>query len=211
MGKHHGDNTQNLREAYRSQSPDEIAQRYDHWAPEYETHMANVGYAHPAVTAAMLARHLAPGDEAILDAGAGTGLLGELLVALGYSHLVGIDASREMLARAKVKGHYRELQRMFIGEDLDFADDRFAATVSAGVFTEGHAPLSGLDDLLRVTRPGGYLVFSIARVYLEGAFDAKRRALEAQGRWRLVDASERYNSTPLEGEIPARVYVFQVI
>lgn len=211
MGKRCVDNVRNLREAYRSRSPEEISDRYDQWAPDYETHMSNVGYAHPAVTAAMLTRYLPPGDEAILDAGAGTGLLGELLTALGYSHLVGIDASREMLALADSKGCYRELEKMFIGEELDFTDDRFAATVSAGVFTEGHAPLSGLDALVRVTRPGGYLVFSVARAYLEETFEAKHRELEAQGQWRLVDASERYNSTPLEGDIPARVYVFQVI
>ncbi len=209
-GERDSDNIRNLREAYQAQSPEQISQRYDEWASDYETNMANVGYAHPAVVAAMLARHLPPGDEAILDAGAGTGLLSELLSALGYSHLVGIDASQQMLSRAKAKGLYRELRKMFIGDALDFADNQFAATVSAGVFTEGHAPLSGLDDLIRVTRPGGYLIFSIARVYLEETFDAKQNAREAQGRWRLVDASGRYNSTPLEGEIPARVFVFQI-
>lgn len=87
----------------------------------------------------------------------------------------------------------------------------FAAVVSAGVFTEGHAPLCGLDELVRVTRAGGYVVFSIARAYLEGSFDEKRKSLEAAGRWRFVEASRRYNSTPLEGDIPARVYAFQVI
>ncbi|HCX88490.1 MAG TPA: SAM-dependent methyltransferase [Gammaproteobacteria bacterium] len=205
------DNTRGLRDAYSARTPDEVAACYDSWAPDYETHMSNVGYAHPAVVAAMLARHLPPGDGAILDAGAGTGLLGELLVTLGYSNLTGIDASREMLARAAAKQIYRELHPMIIGGELDFSDDRFAATVGAGVFTEGHAPLSGLDDLIRVTRPGGYLVFSIARNYLEETFDPKQRGLETAGRWRLLDTSKCYNSTPLEGDISARVFVFQVL
>ena len=78
------------------------------------------------------------------------------------------------------------------------------------MFTEGHAPLSALDELVRVTRPGGYLVFSVARVYLEGDFDEKSAALEKAGRWRLRDASRHYNSTPLDDEIPARVYAYQV-
>jgi len=28
-------------------------------------------------------------------------------------------------------------------------------TTSAGVFTDGHAPMDGFDELIRVTRPGG--------------------------------------------------------
>ncbi len=205
------DNTRQLKKAYSARSPEEIRDCYDQWAADYEAHMGNVGYAHPAMVAAMLSRHLPPGDDPILDAGAGTGIMAELLVAMGYSHLVGVDASAKMLALAADKSRYRELRQMVLGRHLDFADDHFAAVVSAGVFTEGHAPLHGLDELVRVTRAGGYVVFSIARAYLEGSFDEKRKSLEAAGRWRFVDASRRYNSTPLEGDIPARVYAFQVI
>jgi SAM-dependent methyltransferase len=200
-----------LKKAYSARSPQEIRECYDQWAADYEVHMGNVGYAHPAMVAALLARHLPPGDDAVLDAGAGTGIMAELLVAMRYSHIVGVDASAEMLALAADKIRYRELHQMVLGQPLDFADDRFAAVVSAGVFTEGHAPLCGLDELIRVTRAGGYVVFSIARAYLEGSFDEKRKSLEAAGRWRFVDASRRYNSTPLEGDIPARVYAFRVI
>jgi predicted TPR repeat methyltransferase len=205
------DSTQQLKKAYTARSPEEIRECYDEWAADYEAHMSKVGYAHPAMVAAMLTRHLPPGEDPILDAGAGTGIMAELLVAMRYSHIVGIDASAKMLALAAAKNMYRELHQMVLGRPLDFADDRFAAVVSAGVFTEGHAPLAGLDELVRVTRTGGYVVFSIARAYLEGSFDEKRRSLEAAGRWRFVDASRCYNSTPLEDDIPARVYAFQVI
>jgi predicted TPR repeat methyltransferase len=205
------DNTRQLKKAYTARSPEEIREYYDEWAADYEAHMRNVGYAHPAMVAAMLSRHLPPGDDAILDAGAGTGIMAELLVAMRYSHIVGVDASAKMLALAAGKNRYRELHQMVLGRPLDFAGDRFAAVVSAGVFTEGHAPLAGLDELVRVTRTGGYVVFSIARAYLEGSFDDKQKSLEAAGQWRFVDASRRYNSTPLEDDIPARVYAFQII
>jgi predicted TPR repeat methyltransferase len=205
------DSTRQLKKAYTARSPEEIREYYDQWAVDYEAHMSNVGYAHPAMVAAMLTRHLPPGEDPILDAGAGTGIMAELLVAMRYCHIVGIDASAKMLALAAAKNMYRELHQMDLGRPLDFADDRFAAVVSAGVFTEGHAPLAGLDELVRVTRTGGYVVFSIARAYLEGSFDEKRQSLEAAGRWRFVDVSRRYNSTPLEDDIPARVYAFQVI
>jgi ubiquinone/menaquinone biosynthesis C-methylase UbiE len=204
-------NTQQLRKAYTALSAEEIREYYDEWAADYETHMGNVGYTHPAMVAAMLSRHVPPGDDAILDAGAGTGIMAEILTAMGYPNIVGIDNSPKMLAVAANKKKYRELRQMVLGEPLDFADDQFAAVSAAGVFTEGHAPLSGLDELIRVTRPGGHIVFSISRSYLEGSFEAKGKALEAAGCWRFVDASARYNSTPLEGELPARVYAFQVV
>jgi len=203
--------TRQLHKAYTARSADEVAGYYDEWAGDYEAHMRNVGYAHPAMVAAMLSRHLPPGDAPILDAGAGTGIMAELLVPMGYAHIVGIDASPGMLARAAAKRIYRTLHHMALGQTLGFADASFAAVVGAGVFTEGHAPLSSLDELLRVTRPGGYVIFSVARAYLEGALDVKRKELEEVGRWRFADATERYNSTPMEDDIPARVYAFEVI
>jgi predicted TPR repeat methyltransferase len=204
-------NTLQLRKAYTARSAEEIREYYDQWAGDYETHMGNVGYTHPAMVAAMLSRHVPPGSDAILDAGAGTGIMAEILTAMGYRTIVGIDNSPKMLAVAANKKKYRDLRQMTLGEPLDFADNHFAAVSSAGVFTEGHAPLSGLDELVRVTRADGHIVFSISRTYLEGSFEEKGTALEAAGRWRLVDASERYNSTPLEGELPARVYAYQVV
>ncbi|MCK5364390.1 MAG: class I SAM-dependent methyltransferase, partial [Gammaproteobacteria bacterium] len=106
-----------------------------------------------------------------LDAGAGTGIMAEILTAMGYPNIVGIDNSPKMLAAAANKKKYRDLHQMILGEALDFADDHFAAVLSAGVFTEGHAPLSRLDELIRITRAKGHIVFSISRTYLEGSFE----------------------------------------
>ncbi len=204
------DSTKELHKAYHAESMEETAGIYDGWSAAYDAHMKNVGYSHPAVVAAMLSRHLAPGDQAILDAGSGTGIMGEILTALGYTNLTGLDASEGMLAGAAEKGKYRELKHLYLGRALDFADNRFAAVVSAGVFTQGHAPLSSLGELVRVTRAGGHLVFSVGPAYLDGPFQKTREELEGKGLWRLVDASERYNSTPLEETLPAQAFVFMV-
>ena len=202
--------TRQLRKAYTSESAEEVRAYYDDWAGDYEAHMGSVGYTHPAMVVAMLARHVPATDEPVLDAGAGTGIMAELLLALGYPNVVGIDNSPEMLAVAAKKKKYRELRQMTLGEPLDFADDHFAAVVACGVFTQGHAPLSGLDELIRVTRPGGHIVFTISRTYLDGLFDEKGEALETAGSWTRVDVSERYNSTPLEGELMSRVQAYRV-
>ena len=207
----HPEDTRALHRAYTARTVAELRECYDQWAIDYETHMSNVGYAHPAMVAAMLARHHPPGDQPILDAGAGTGIMAELLTALGHTRLVGVDASARMLEVAAARGRYRELHQGVLGEALDFEDDQFAAVIATGVFTQGHAPLDAFDELIRVTRSGGLLVFSVARAYLEGGFEDKRATLEAAGKWRLVDTTGRYNSTPLGDEIPARVYVFAAI
>jgi len=202
--------TDKLHRAYHAKDSSETAQVYDDWAAEYELHMKNVGYTHPAMVASMAARHIAPTDAPVLDAGAGTGVLGEILTALGYSNLSGLDASEGMLKIAGLKKNYRDLSHQFLGQPLCYNDDYFALVTSSGVFTQGHAPLQGLDELIRVTRPAGYLVFSIARTYLDGPFEHKREQLEQAGLWRFIDASERYNSAPLEDKLISQVYVFQV-
>jgi len=94
---------------------------------------------------------------------------------------------------------------------LTFDDDAFALVVSSGVFTQGHAPLEGLDELVRVTRSGGHLVLSVARTYLDGPFEQKRQQLEQANLWRLVGHTERYNSAPLEDTLISQVFVFQVL
>ena len=202
--------TDKLHRAYHAKDSSETAEVYDDWAAEYEQHMKNVGYTHPAVVASMAARYVAPTDEPVLDAGAGTGVLGEILTALGYGNLSGLDASEGMLKIAGLKKNYGDLSLQFLGQPLSYDDDYFALVASSGVFTQGHAPLQGLDELIRVTRPGGHLVFSIARTYLDGPFKQKRQQLEQAGLWQFVAASERYNSAPLEDKLISQVYVFQV-
>ena len=203
--------TDKLHRAYHAKSSQETADVYDDWASEYEQHMKNVGYTHPAMVAAMMSRHVTPTKDRVLDAGAGTGVMGEILTALGYPNIVGLDASEGMLKIADLKNNYLELTHQFLGQALTFDDDAFALVVSSGVFTQGHAPLEGLDELIRVTQSGGHLIFSVARTYLDGPFELIRQQLEQENLWRFVDATERYNSAPLEDTLISQVFAFQVV
>jgi predicted TPR repeat methyltransferase len=203
-------NTRQLHRAYQSKNVEELAEYYDEWAASYEDSMRNVGYMHPAMVSSMVGRHVAIGAGTVLDAGCGTGIIGEILSALGQADLTGIDASRKMLDLAAERGRYNRLEHMFLGRPLDFPNDRFEAVVSAGVFTDGHAPLDGFDELVRVTRPGGRLVFSVARSYLEGPFDEKNASLESSGAWKLIDSTGIYNSAPIGDRLLSRVYVCEV-
>ena len=123
--------------------------------------MTGYGYKIPGVLAGFLGRYLRPTNGTLLDAGAGTGIMGEIMSLLGYKELVAMDLSSGMLEKAKQKGVYREVHHMVMGEHLDFPDNKFAGTMAVGVLSVGHAPPESFAELIRCTRPGGYIIFSV--------------------------------------------------
>jgi SAM-dependent methyltransferase len=200
-----------LRKVYEARDSRELADGYDAWASDYEGDVSSFGYKIPAVVAGLAGRYLDRGNK-LLDAGAGTGVLGEILHLLGYTDLTGIDLSEGMLEKAREKSVYESLQRMMLGERLDFPDDAFDATLSSGVFTTGHAPPESLREIVRVTRPDGHVIFSVRReAYLEGGFEEEQDSLEREGRWRMVEKTGEFRSLPLgEPEVYGLVFAYEV-
>ncbi|MGI9049789.1 MAG: class I SAM-dependent DNA methyltransferase, partial [Rubrobacteraceae bacterium] len=196
---------------YEARDSRELADGYDAWASDYEGDVSSFGYKIPAVVAGLAGRYLDRGNK-LLDAGAGTGVLGEILHLLGYTDLTGIDLSEGMLEKAREKSVYESLQRMMLGERLDFPDDAFDATLSSGVFTTGHAPPESLREIVRVTRPDGHVIFSVRReAYLEGGFEEEQDSLEREGRWRMVEKTGEFRSLPLgEPEVYGLVFAYEV-
>jgi predicted TPR repeat methyltransferase len=196
---------------YEAKRPEELAALYDGWADTYEAEMARAGYRHPSICAALIARHVPRGAAPILDAGAGTGLLGEWLQILGYPHVEALDLSEGMLAKAAAKGVYQALHRLALGGPLPFADHQFAAIVSAGVFTTGHVGAEGLDELIRICRPGGAIVLTVKNTLWEESFAARIAALEAARIITRIEETAPYVSMPGEtGTVPSRAVVLTV-
>ncbi|UCH42292.1 MAG: class I SAM-dependent methyltransferase [Dehalococcoidales bacterium] len=197
---------------YSSRNNLELAERYDQWAKDYETDLEkDFCYLGPQYATELFTRHV-PREARILDAGAGTGLVGELLARQGYSNLVAMDLSRGMLDEAAKKNVYRELQQMVMGEPLAFDTGSFDAVISVGVLTVGHAPASSLDELVRITRPGGYIVFTLRPdVYQNSGFKEKQLSLESTGRWKLVEVSDELQTLPKgEPDVYSQTWVYQV-
>jgi len=196
---------------YAAKDLAELASGYADWADTYDAETAAAGYRLPILCAAFFARHVAKGDGPVLDAGCGTGLVGDCLAVLGFSGIVGIDLSAPMLARAARRGAYAALHRMVLGEHLDFPDAHFSAVIASGVFTEGHAPASSFLELIRVTRPGGKLVFSVrADIFDSHGFRERQAALEAEGRWRLCEATDKFRSFTIgEPDVFGRIFVYR--
>jgi predicted TPR repeat methyltransferase len=152
---------EDLDAAYRAESPAATAALYGGWADGYEADMARLGYRHPSVAVALLSRYLPRGDGPLLDAGAGTGLVGELLSLVGYPDVEALDLSPEMLAVAASKGVYQHLHQASLNDELPFSQGRFAAALAVGVFTSGHVGAERVAELVRVVRPGGVVVVTL--------------------------------------------------
>lgn len=195
---------------YAAKRPEEVAALYDGWAATYDAEMAAAGYRHPSICLALLARHLPRGAAPLLDAGAGTGLIGEWLAIVGYAHVEALDISEGMLAVAARKGIYRALHRLALGGPLPFADAHFAGIVSAGVFTTGHVGAEGIDELVRICRPGGAIVLTVKNTLWEDGFAAHIAGLAVEGMLAVAEETEPYVSMPGEtGTVPSRGLVLR--
>ena len=197
---------------YSSQNEQELEERYDQWAEEYDADLeSEYGWISPQRTSEFLAKHVEK-NASVLDAGAGTGLVGECLHEMGFSNMTAMDLSLGMLEVARRKDIYQALDQMTMGETLGYETDQFDASVIVGVFTQGHAPASSIDELVRVVRGGGHIVFSLRTdTYLENGFKDKMDALTSAGLWKLVEVSDAYHPLPKgEPEVMHQVWVFQV-
>ena len=201
-----------LEKVYCAGNNRDLEEVYDQWAEKYDEHVTAFGYKIPAVAAGLFGKYVTRETRPILDAGAGTGLMGDVLDALGYRGQIGIDISTGMLDKARERDIYEDLHQMVLGEKLDFPSDHFGACQSIGVFTAGHAPASAFDELVRVLCPGGYVIFSVAEgVYVPKGYKDKFEALEREGKWQIVEKTKKFAGLPLEDpDLFHRVYVYRV-
>ena len=198
---------------YSSKGNKELEERYDQWAKDYDADLErDFAWQGPEVATEIFAKYV-PGEARILDAGAGTGLVGIFLAEKGYRDIVAMDLSTGMLEEARKKNVYSEFHQMVMGETLGFPTDSFDSTISIGVLTVGHAPASSLDELVRVTRPGGYIVFSLRPDVYEGSgFKEKMTGLENDSKWKLVEVSEKKQVLPKgEPDVFHQMWVYEVL
>ncbi len=205
------DASKNLDVVYGATSAADVAKSYDDWSERYDSEMASLGYRHPTICLAMLTRYLKKGDGPILDAGAGTGLLGEWMAIAGYDTVEALDISEGMLKVARSKGVYKDCRQGVMGEKLPFDDNSFGAVVSAGVFTTGHVGAEGLAELVRITRPGGVLVITIKDTLWNGEVGTQISAMAKAGVWQVLEESPPYVSMPNRPDtVPSRAIVLKL-
>ena len=98
-----------------------------------------------------------------------------------------------------------------LGEPLRYATAQFDAFTVAGAFTPKHAPAESLAELVRVTRPGGFAIFSLRSDVAQPDFAAQIAALSAAGRWSLLREGADFQSLPrAEPQVRNRLYVYEI-
>ena len=197
---------------YASENNRQLEERYDEWAKDYDENLEDdFGYVIPRIAAETFAQFV-PKDATVLDAGAGTGLVGAELHRLGYMNIEAMDLSRGMLEEARSKEVYSGFHQMVMGERLDFDTGSYDAAIGVGVLTLGHAPAHSLDELARVVRPGGFVVFTLRPdVYEQNGFRGKQQQLESDGTWELAHVTEEFLGMPKgEPDVLFQVWIYRV-
>ncbi len=199
--------------SYRAKTPAEAQSAYDHWAQTYEADLCAAGYRIPAMIASVFTRFVPSDTKPLLDAGCGGGIQAEPLAELGYGPITGIDLSEGMLGVARDKAIYHDLQQQVLGEPLDFADGHFGATLCSGVITPGHAPPHSFDELIRITRPGGMIIFSLRTDAKQAPeYPAAVDRLTQTGAWAHDFSTNPFHSMPYgEPEVLHQINVYKVI
>lgn len=189
----------------------QITEFYGDWADTYDTDMVKtIGYVGHIVTAEALLPLVADGAE-ILDAGCGTGLVAiELKKRNDSLRIDGIDLTQGMLELAEKTQAYRSL---FLGDlmgKLDFPDNSYNGIVSAGTFTNGHVGPTGLDELIRIAKPGAPIVLTVRDSAWEAdGFNTYIHKLETKGLIKVREIEHR----PYHGNegIFCRLCVLEVV
>lgn len=201
-----------LANVYNAKSIDELRKAYDEWADGYDAQIyGDYGSRNHELVVSLIRPHL--GDDAVLlDAGAGSGMVGLAARAAGFTTVDAMDLSVGMLEKARERGVYRHVQVGVLGEPLDYESDSYDAVLSAGVFTCGHAPARSLDELVRVVRPGGLISFTLRHDETPPGFHEKMEALSQAGRWQLVEVSKPFCPHPKrESEVELRLWLYRVL
>ena len=194
--------------SFEARVNEDLEEIYDEFAENYDR--IAFPYVSPTVMIGLICRYLKP-DSKILDAGVGTGMVGKILQVLGYQDLHGIDLSPGMLQKAREKQVYQSLERMILGEHLDFTSGSFDAAICVGTFTEKHAPPTSLDELVRVVRKDGIIMFS-TRADVDLGFRQRQEELEESGKWTLVEETNSFQSLPYSHpEMLLSIFVYRIL
>ena len=115
-----------------------------------------VGYEAHSIVVQHLVKLNIPRHSYILDIGAGTGFVGELLAANGYRNVDALDGCPKLLEIAKQKNCYKNLIHSYVSSDirLPIEDKTYDVVIMAGCVAPGHIKVEAFDQIIRVVKPG---------------------------------------------------------
>ena len=199
-----------LKTVYSETSSLELNKHYKKWSNRYDQDMQEWGYAYPVQLKKILKENLRiKKNIKILDAGCGTGYVAEALVELKFKNIVGIDFSQAMLEIAKQKKIYSKLICQSLNEKIKLRSNQFELVICTGVLTSGHVGPNSLQELIRVIKPQGYFICSIAEsIFKKNGFKKEIENLSELAKMEFV--SEQFIALPKnKNSAKSRMYILQ--
>lgn len=192
----------------RSNSPPELALRYDRMAQRWHGLIRRLGYlrAYRALFTTLVAQGVIPTSGRVVDCGIGSGglSLGLLQATNGAWQVEGVDISAQMLqqaARNLTSAAALTLHHADAAQ-LPQADNCADLVISAHMLEHLPDPLTGLREMRRVLKPGAPVVIFITRRGWYGSYLRCRWGVvgvtEAQvGTWLAEAGFDSVRSIPL--------------
>lgn len=204
--------------AYAARDASGLTALYAEWAKSYDEDHEAIGFVGHRLTVAHLLEVTGkdPASLRVLDLGAGTGAAGVALCEVGVKEVHGVDLSEAMLEVARKKNLYASLRQADLARPLDaFDSDTFDATVAVGFFSYGQAPAHAMEEMARLTGPGGHVAFTARDDFWESDEMGVRSYAEAlveRGRWKRLPPSEAAPYLPKKDpSVTFRVHLFEVL
>lgn len=179
----------NKLDIYKLTTSEELLKYYQDWTKKnkYNQDMINWKYTAPQETVLVLKKYALNNKCKILDAGCGTGLVGIELKKCGYSNIDGVDFSQNMLDLIP-QGIYKKIEKVDLNKPLKFKPNMYDVIMCVGTFTYGHVKPQALDELIRITKNGGLICFTINEgIYEEYGFDNKIKELTNNKLWNVKE------------------------
>ena len=174
---------------YKLKTTDEVMKYYDEWGDKdkYNKDMVDWNYTGPKETSETFNKHQENKDILILDAGCGTGLVGQELKKYGFKYFHGADLSQTLLETVP-KNLYQKLTKVDLNQPIDTKNNSYDSVMCVGTFTFGHVKPNALDEFVRITKPGGLICFTINEgIHEEYGFDKKIKNLTVNNNWKEVE------------------------
>ena len=182
-------NTDNKIPIYQLESKEKVLDYYIKWTQnnQYNEDMLDWNYSGPKNATEMFNKYINDKSIFIMDAGCGTGLVGEELKKIGFKNIVGVDFSQEMLDLVP-KDLYQKLELADLNKSLKYQNNIFDAIICVGTFTYGHVKAHSLDEMLRVIKKDGLICFTVNEgIYEKYQFNKKITELENDKKWQVLE------------------------
>ena len=170
-------------------STDEVRDLYNDWSQndQYNQDMIDWEYSGPKEVVSAFLPHAINKGIKILDAGCGSGLVGEELSKEAYSIIHGADIAAKLMNSIPA-GIYQELHNIDLNKPINFTDDFFDAVLCVGTFTFGHVKAKALSEFTRIVKSGGIIGFTINEgVFLDHGFKSELDHLVIQKKITQLD------------------------